>query len=116
MQEFALLAFVMLLGLGAWWSLVTFPKQRDFAKRQNFARSLAEGDEIITFGGIIGKVIDIDAEMGIAQVEIADGVIIRVLNAALMQPYDAEEIAENARKGLMREGLLEEAPEEAVKD
>jgi preprotein translocase YajC subunit len=100
MQEFALLAIVLLLALGAYWSLVTFPKQRDFQKRQVFARSLAEGDEVITYGGIIGRVIDIDAEMGVAQVEIADGVVIRVINAALMQPYDADEIARNAQMGL----------------
>ena len=99
MREFALLAFIMLLGLGAYWSLVVFPKQRDFQKRQQFARALAEGDEVITYGGVIGRVIAIDAEQGIAQVEIADGVVVRLINAALMQPYDAEEIAENARRG-----------------
>ncbi len=100
MQEFALLAFILLLALGAWWSLVVFPKQRDFQKRQRFARSLMRGDEVITYGGVIGKVIDIDAEQGIAFVEIADGVVIRLITAALMQPYDAEEIARNARMGL----------------
>ncbi|MDX1991494.1 MAG: preprotein translocase subunit YajC [bacterium] len=101
MQEFALLGFVMLLALGAWWSLVTFPKQRDFQKRQNFARSLAEGDEVITYGGIIGKVLDIDA--GVASVEIADGVVVRMITAALMQPFDAEEVARNARTGQREE-------------
>lgn len=100
MGEFALLAFVLLLALGAWWSFVTFPKQRDFVKRQQFARSLAEGDEVITYGGIIGKVKNIDAELGIAYVEIAEGVTLRIITAALVQPYDAEEIAENARKGI----------------
>jgi len=99
-EEFALLAFVMLLAMGAYWSMVTFPKQRDFQKRQRFARDLAEGDEVITYGGVIGRVIDIDAENGIALVEIADGVVIRMITAAIMQPYDPEEIAENARRGL----------------
>jgi preprotein translocase subunit YajC len=100
MQEFALLAAILLLGLAAYYSFVTFPKQRDFQKRQKFARSLAEGDEVITYGGVIGRVLKIDAEMGIAQVEIAEGVVIRIINAALMQPYDPDVIAENARKGL----------------
>ena len=97
MQEFALLSVVMLLALGAYWSVVVFPKQRSFQKRQQFARSLMKGDEIITYGGIIGKIVDIDAESGVSQVEIADGVIVRLLNDALMQPYEAEEIARNAR-------------------
>lgn len=100
MQELALLSFVMLLGLGAYWSLVIFPKQRDFTKRQKFARTLAEGDEVITYGGIVGRVLEIDGEKGIAHVEIADGVVIRLITAALMQEYDPEVIAENARKGL----------------
>jgi preprotein translocase subunit YajC len=100
MQEFALVGFVLLLGIGAYWSMVTFPKQRDFNKRQRFARTLAHGDEVITYGGIIGKVIDIDASLGVSHIEIADGVVVRMITAALMQPYDAEEIAQNARMGL----------------
>lgn len=103
MQEFALLAFILLLALGAWWAFSTFPRQRAFTKRQKFARSLVKGDEIITFGGVIGKVIDVDAEQGIAHVEIADGTIIRLLNAAMMQHFDADEIARNAQEGLQNE-------------
>lgn len=105
MEEFALLTFIMLMALGAYWSLVIFPKQRDFTKRQRFARELAEGDEIITYGGIVGKVLSIDSEKGIAQVEIADGVVIRLILAAMMQEYDPEVIAENARKGLEKTAL-----------
>lgn len=100
MQEFALFGFILVLILGAWWSMVTFPKQRDFQKRQRFVRTLAYGDEVITYGGIIGKVVEIDAEQGVAHVEIADGVVVRLITAALMQPFDAEEIARNARMGL----------------
>lgn len=102
MPEFALVAFLLLAAMGVWWSMITFPKQRTFQKRQEFARSLVEGDEVITYGGIIGKVLDIDADMGIAHVEIADGVVIRVLNAAMVQPYDAQKIAENAQLGLVK--------------
>ena len=79
--------------------MVIFPKQRDFQRRQRFARTLSEGDEVITYGGIIGRVIDINAESGVAYVEIADGVTIRIINAALMQPYNPEEIAQNAQRG-----------------
>ena len=109
MQEFALVTAVMLLGLAAYYSFVTFPRQRDFQKRQKFARSLAEGDEVITFGGIIGRVVAIDAELGVARVEIAEGVVVRVINAALMQPYDKEAIAESARRGV-NESVDQEYP------
>lgn len=99
-MEFAVLALVMLLGLGAYWAMVIFPKQRDFSKRQRYVSALAVGDEVVTYGGIIGKVISVEAEKGVAQVEIADGVVVRLLTAALMQPYDPEAIAEAARLSL----------------
>jgi preprotein translocase subunit YajC len=98
MQEFLVLAVVMLLGMGAYWSLVVFPKQRDFQRRQRFVRVLATGDEVITTGGIVGRVVGL--EEGIAYVEIADGVVVRMIAASLLAPFDAEELARNARRGL----------------
>jgi preprotein translocase subunit YajC len=97
MQEFALLALVMLLGLGAYWAMVVFPKQRDFTKRQRYVRTLSAGDEVVTYGGIIGRVIDIEGDKGIAHVEIAEGVIVRMITAALVQPYDEEAFAKASR-------------------
>jgi preprotein translocase subunit YajC len=100
MQEFVLVAVVLLLGLAGYWSMVTFPKQRDFQKRQRYVRTLSAGDEVITFGGIIGKVMDIDVDKGVAYVEVADGVVIRLLTAAVMQAYDPEQAARDARRGI----------------
>lgn len=99
MQEFALLAFVMVLALGAYWAMVIFPKQRDFQKRQRYVRSINPGDEVVTYGGIIGKIISVDSDLGTAYVEISPGIGIRVLTAALVQPYDPEVFADAARKG-----------------
>jgi preprotein translocase subunit YajC len=100
MEEIIIVGLVLILGLGAYWSLVIFPRQREFQKQQTYVRTLQAGDEMITFGGIIGRVLDIDADKGIAQVEIADGVVIRVVTAALMRPFDADELARNAQMGL----------------
>ena len=80
--------------------MVIFPRQRDFQKRQKFARALSAGDEVVTYGGIIGRVLAVDAEQGVAQVEIADGVVVRLITAAIMQPYEPEAIASAARRGL----------------
>ena len=103
MQEILIVAVVMLLGMGAYWSMVLFPRQRDFQKRQRFVRTLAAGDEVITAGGIIGRVIDLNAEHGVAHVEIADGVVVRMIAASLLSPFDPEELSENARRGLPQE-------------
>ena len=97
MQEFILLGIVLVLGLGAYWSLVIFPRQRDFQKQQKYVNTLHVGDEMVTFGGIIGRVITLEPEKGIATIEIADGVVIRVLAASLMRPYNPEELVESAQ-------------------
>lgn len=107
MQEFIFVALLLALGLGAYYSLVLLPRQRDFVKRQRMVRDLSEGDEVITFGGIIGQVRAIDGEKGIAHVEIADGVIVRMVIAAIVQTYDEEEIARNAH---MQPGAAADEP------
>jgi preprotein translocase subunit YajC len=103
MQEFLFVAVILLLGMGAYWSMVLYPRQRDFQKRQRFVRTLVEGDEVITAGGIVGRVIDLEAEKGIARVELADGVVVRMVSASLLSPFDPEELAKNARRGLEAE-------------
>jgi preprotein translocase subunit YajC len=104
MGEWVTLAAVMALGLAGYWSLVVFPKQREFSKRQRFARTLVEGDEVITAGGIIGRVLEIRGAEGIAMVEIAPGVIIRAVTASLLEPFDPEELAYNVRLGRGEDG------------
>ena len=99
MLEFVLVFAVLSLALGAYWTMFVFPKQRAFKHKQKVVRSLHVGDEIVTYGGIVGKIVDIDVEQGISVVEIADGVSIRLLTAALQQVFDAGEIARGANIG-----------------
>jgi len=108
MPEIVLVAFIMALGFGAYWAMVLFPRQRDFKKRQEMARALAEGDEIVTFGGIVGRVKEIRSQEGVAIVEIANGVEIRLVIAAMMQRFDAEEIARNAQIGQQQQTTEEQ--------
>ncbi len=103
MDEFILVGVVLLLALGAYWSLVIFPRQREFQKQQRYVQSLSVGDEMITFGGIIGRVHAIEAETGIAHLEIADGVVIRIVATALMRPFDPEELADSVRRATGQE-------------
>jgi preprotein translocase subunit YajC len=97
MPEFVLFGFIFLMVLGAYWALVVYPKQRDFQKRQQYVSTLRPGEQVITYGGIIGKIVEVEAEKGLAHVEIADGTIVRVVTAALIQAYDPEELAKSAR-------------------
>src|SRR5688572_13588204 len=88
MAEFLALAVLLLLGMAAYAAFSLMPRQREFQKRQQMARSLSAGDEVITFGGIIGKVQAIDGEHGIAHVELANGITVRIVTAAIMQRYE----------------------------
>jgi len=98
--EFGFLLVIMLLVMGGYWSFYVYPRQREFSKRQEYVRSLSHGDEVITFGGIIGQVVDIDGESGIVHIEIADGLVVRVIAASVVSEFDREEIARNAQQGL----------------
>lgn len=109
-MEFVVFTLVLLLLLGAYWSLVIFPRQRDFSKRQRFVSTLGEGDEVITAGGVIGRVIEVRADEGIAFVEIADGLIVRMVAASLLGEFDAEELARNAQRGLEADSEQQENP------
>lgn len=97
MAEIILVGVVLALGIGAYYSLVLFPKQRDFQKRQNFVSELAPGSEVITAGGIIGVVLDVQPEDGIALVEIADGLVVRMITASLLAPFDSDELKRNVQ-------------------
>jgi len=99
MDSIVVVALVMALAMGAYWAMVLFPKQRDFQKRQNFVRDLDAGAEVITAGGIIGRVVEVVPDEGIAYVELADGIVVRMIAASLLSPYDPEELARNARMG-----------------
>ena len=48
--EFFLVAFLLIMGMGAYWVFVLMPRQRNFSKRQQMARSLAAGDEVVVTG------------------------------------------------------------------
>lgn len=99
MQEFGFLLVVMLLVMGGYWSFFVYPRQREFNKRQKYVRSLRAGDQVVTFGGMVGRVQHVDGESGLVDIEIADGVVVQFVAASIVSEFDAEAIAENARRG-----------------
>ena len=94
-RNFALEITIVIIFIAGYWSLVTFPKQRAYKKHVKYVQTLDVGDEIITFGGLIGTITEIDEEVGVAKLRIAENLEVKILTAALQQPYDPEEIARN---------------------
>jgi preprotein translocase subunit YajC len=82
------------------YSFLILPRQRAFRERQKLVSQLAVGTDVITYGGVIGKVTQIEAEQGIVHLEIAPGVKVRVLAQAISSEYQPTAIAESAQKAM----------------
>jgi preprotein translocase subunit YajC len=75
--------------------LLIRPQQKKMKQHKAMVSSLRRGDQVITQGGLIGKVSKVrdDEEL---EVEIADGVRVRVVRATIAQVLSKTEPAENA--------------------
>ena len=99
-MQYIFWATIIMLFVAGYYSFAFLPKQRSFKRHQRYVLSLNEGDQIITYGGIIGTITELDAEVGVAKISIADQVEVRIVTAAILQPYDPELIARNAQMGI----------------
>jgi preprotein translocase subunit YajC len=91
----------LLLTFALMWVLLIRPQQRRLRQHQAIVGSLRPGDEIVTAGGIYGTVQAIDDET--MTLEVAPGVVLRVLRAAVSQRvsddepiYDDQDLGETA--------------------
>ncbi|WP_417587548.1 preprotein translocase subunit YajC [Pararhodobacter oceanensis] len=76
----SLIPFVLIFGI--MWVLLIRPQQKKAKEHRNMIENLRRGDQIITAGGVIGKVVKVKDD-GEVEVEIADGVKIRVVRATV---------------------------------
>jgi preprotein translocase subunit YajC len=82
------------------WLLLIRPQRRRAAQQAQMQDTLRSGDEILTAGGIHGKIKAIEGD--IVHVEIAPGTLVRVDRRAVAAAGSAEESAEaeaNAQDG-----------------
>ena len=79
----------LLVTFGLMWALLIRPQQRRLRQHQAVVSSLRAGDEIITAGGIYGRVQSVDDEAMV--VEVAPGVELRILRAAVSQRVTKDE-------------------------
>ena len=67
--------------LALMWVLLVRPQQQRVRQQRDLVASLEVGDEVITAGGIIGRIVDLTQEEAI--VEIAPAVNMRFLRGAI---------------------------------
>lgn len=77
MEAFAQFVPLILI-FGIMYFLLIRPQQKKAKEHQAMVAALRRGDQVITQGGIIGKVVKVKDE-GEVEVEIAEGVKIRVI-------------------------------------
>ncbi|MEX0756152.1 MAG: preprotein translocase subunit YajC [Actinomycetota bacterium] len=75
---------LVLMG-GLFYFLLIRPQQKRARAQAALLSSIETGDEVMTAGGLIGTVIDIDDDADIVTVEIAPGVQTRMVRRAISQ-------------------------------
>lgn len=75
------------------WFLLIRPQQKKMKDHQKMVEALRRGDQVVTQGGIIGKVHKVK-ENNELEVEVAEGVRIRVVKSTVAQVLSKTEPAE----------------------
>jgi preprotein translocase subunit YajC len=65
------------------WFLIIRPQQRRAKEHQEMIKNVRRGDTVVTSGGIIGKVTKVTEDGADIEVEIADGVKVKVARAMI---------------------------------
>ncbi|MGQ9813923.1 MAG: preprotein translocase subunit YajC [Candidatus Roseilinea sp.] len=81
---FSTVAFVFLLV----WIVVIVPQNRARKNQEQVVSDLKIGEEIVTVGGIVGRLTYLNREEDIARIEVAKGVEVRIIPAAISHPLN----------------------------
>jgi len=77
----AFLPLILIVGVG--YFLMIRPQQRKLRAQRELLNALEVGDEVVTAGGILGQIVDIDDDEDVVTVEIAPGTSIRMLRGGI---------------------------------
>ena len=72
--------------------LMIRPQQKKAKQHKTMIDSLRRGDQVVTSGGVLGKVSKVSDD-GIVEIEIAEGVKVRVMRATIAQVLNRTEPA-----------------------
>lgn len=74
----------LLLIFGIMYFLLIRPQQKKMKEHQTMVNGMRRGDKVVTAGGMFGKVVKVHEE-GEIEVEIADGVKVRMVQSTIAQ-------------------------------
>jgi len=76
----SLVPFVLIFGI--MWVLLIRPQQKKAKEHRELVENLRRGDQVVTAGGVIGKVVKVKDD-GEVELEIAEGVKVRAIRATI---------------------------------
>ena len=76
----------MMVMLGVFYALLIRPQRRNMAAHQALMASLNEGDEVMTMGGIYGRIQMLDEQ--VIELEVAPGTSFRVARSAISRKVE----------------------------
>lgn len=82
----------LILIFGIMYFLMIRPQQKKIKQHQAMVAALRKGDQVVTAGGLIGKVTKVGAENDV-EVEIASGVKVKVVQHTISQVLNKTEPA-----------------------
>ncbi len=81
-QDPGLVGMILPLGImAAFFFLFILPQQRKAKEHKKMIEALGKGSEVVTTGGLLGKIHDLDENF--VQLELADNVLVHVQRAAI---------------------------------
>ena len=87
MEALLLIAFIIVM----FWFVLIRPQQRARRQQQEMVESLQIGDEVISVGGLVGRVTRLSEDDGWIGFELVPGVETRLLTVAISHRVPAEE-------------------------
>tara|TARA_B100000795_G_C22763388_1_gene424614 strand:- start:1160 stop:1495 length:336 start_codon:yes stop_codon:yes gene_type:complete len=81
MEDYSLIVLVGMFVM--MYLLLIRPQQKRAKDHKNLLAALKKGDEVVTNGGVIGKITSVDSSF--AELEIASGVVIKVQKQGINQ-------------------------------
>ena len=85
----------LILIFGIMYFLLIRPQQKKLKEHQAMIAALRRGDQVITQGGLIGKVTKVKDEGNEIEVEIATGVTVRVVRSTIASVVSKTEPAKS---------------------
>ncbi len=87
----------LVLIFAVFYFLLIRPQQKKLKEHNEMVSSLKRGDNVLTSGGLFGKIVEVEENTNILHIEIAPDVVVRVTRTTVAEVVDKKAAAETAK-------------------